>query len=96
MYIYLKEEQKRHRHGGKLFFLKKNSTYLEALLKRKMVPGEAKLMHKMTPGVASMLMMECQSWKYVLRLKQVRHLVEHLARMPWKETASQETHKESL
>jgi hypothetical protein len=64
----------------------------EAKLVRKVLPGEAKLMHKMMPGVASMLTMECQSRKHVLRLKQVGNLVEHLARMPLKETASRETH----
>jgi hypothetical protein len=64
----------------------------EAKLVRKVVPGEAKLMHKMMSGAASMLTMECQSWKHVLRLKQVEHLVEHLARMPLKETASREIH----
>jgi hypothetical protein len=94
--IYIYKSRKSIGMEGNYFFKKKKSIYLEALLMRKMVPGEAKLVHKVMPGAASTLMMECQSWKYALCLKQVGHLVEHLGRMPWKETASRETHKESL
>lgn len=53
----------------------------------KMVPVEAMLLYKVMPGVASTLMEEYQSWKYVLSPEQMEHLVEHLARMTWKETA---------
>lgn len=73
------------------FFLRKRCLYLEVLLIHKMVPGEAMLMHKVVPGVPSILMKEYRSWKCALSLKQAGDLVKHLARVPWKETASEET-----
>lgn len=48
-------------------------------------------MHKVVPGVPSILMKEYHSWKCALSLKQAGDLVKHLARVPWKETASEET-----
>lgn len=72
--------------------MRKRCLYLEVLLIHKMVPGEAMPMHKVVPGVPSILMEEYHSWKCAISLKQAGHLVEHLARVPWKETASEETH----
>lgn len=57
----------------------------------KMGAGKAVLMDEATTGTASMLMREHQDLRCAVSLKMVAYLGEHLAEMPWKETASEGT-----